>query len=65
VFQVVLSPLSVVHEEGRTVGPFPDDFLTKTSITFGQLSVREILLSETGRDLSITPIILFDQVSVL
>ena len=58
--------MSVVHEEGRTSGPFPDDFLTKTSVTFGQLAVREVLLSESRsvrRDPGIiVPVVVFDQV---
>lgn len=68
IFQILLSPLTVVHEEGRTSGPFPDDFLTKTSLTLGQLSVREVLFPDQGSVRggpsapAVIPIILFDQV---
>jgi hypothetical protein len=35
-----MSPVTVIHEEGRSDGcPFPDDFLTKTSVTFGQVAI--------------------------
>lgn len=43
--QIVCSPISVVHEEGKQDSsvPFPDDFSSKTSVVFGQMLARELL----------------------
>ena len=54
----------MVHEEGRQDGSvFPDDFLTKTSVTLGQLLVREVLwpLEVARNKPEVIPILKFDQ----